>query len=105
MNIIAKIIKFIVIYARVSTSAQEEQETIQAQLLELEKFANEKGYIIIKKYLDDGWSGDVLARPALDQLRLDAKNGGWDAVLIYDPDRLGRRYRNSFCNSSSCKRS
>ena len=34
----------------------------------------------------------MLARPALDQLREDAKKKIWDAVLIYDPDRLARRY-------------
>ena len=34
----------------------------------------------------------MLARPALDELRLDAKKHIWEAVLIYDPDRLGRRY-------------
>ena len=34
----------------------------------------------------------MLARPALDQLREDAKKRTWDAVLIYDPDRLARRY-------------
>lgn len=92
MDKIIKDIKFVVVYARVSTSAQEVQETIQAQLLEVEKFAKEKGYIIIEKYLDEGWSGDTIDRPAIDQLRLDAKKKKWDAVLIYDPDRLGRRY-------------
>lgn len=55
-------------------------------------FAKEKGYSIVKEYTDDGWSGDILARPALDQLRQDAKEKVWDAVLIYDPDRLARRY-------------
>ena len=84
--------KFVAIYARVSTSAQEVQETIEAQLLEVRKFAKEHGYIIVKEYLDQGWSGDVLARPALDELRLAARKKLWDAVLIYDPDRLGRRY-------------
>ena len=33
----------------------------------------------------------MLERPALDQLRIDAKLKLWDAVLIYDPDRLARR--------------
>lgn len=92
MDKITKDIKFVVVYARVSTSAQEVQETIQAQLLEVEKFAKEKGYTIVERYLDEGWSGDTIDRPAIDQLRLDAKKKKWDAVLIYDPDRLGRRY-------------
>lgn len=91
-NIISKEIKLIAVYGRVSTSAQEIQETIEAQLLEVHKFADERGYTIVKEYLDNGWSGDTIIRPALDELRLDAKKHIWEAVLIYDPDRLGRRY-------------
>ena len=91
-KIISKETKLIAVYGRVSTSAQEIQETIEVQLLEVRKFACEHGYTIVKEYLDNGWSGDILARPALDELRLDAKKHIWEAVLIYDPDRLGRRY-------------
>ena len=90
-NIIKKIIKFIVVYARVSTSNQEDQKTIDAQLSEVREFAKKNGYIIIKEYTDEGWSGDIIARPSLDQLRHDARNRAWDAVLVYDPDRLGRQ--------------
>jgi site-specific DNA recombinase len=92
METISKEIKLIAVYGRVSTSAQEVQETIEAQLLQVHKFAQEHGYTIVKEYLDEGWSGDILARPKLDELRLDAKKHLWEAVLIYDPDRLGRRY-------------
>lgn len=83
--------KLISVYGRVSTSNQEDQKTIEAQLSEVRRFAQERGYTIVKEYIDEGWSGDILARPALDQLRHDAKDKIWDAVLIYDPDRLGRR--------------
>ena len=88
----AKTIKFLATYSRVSTSNQEDQQTIEIQLSTLRDFAKEKGYSIVKEYTDDGWSGDMLARPALDQLRQDAKERVWEAVLIYDPDRLARRY-------------
>ena len=91
-KIIPKETKLIACYLRTSTSAQEVQETIEAQLLEVRKFADEHGYTIVKEYPDKGWSGDILARPELDKLRLDAKKHLWEAVLIYDPDRLGRRY-------------
>lgn len=84
--------KLIATYARVSTSNQEDQKTIEAQLLEVHKFAKEKGYTIVREYRDEGWSGDILARPGLDDLRMDAKKHTWEAVLIYDPDRLGRKY-------------
>lgn len=80
------------IYARVSTQRQEKEETIQSQLEVLRSFAKENGHTIVREYIDDGWSGDILARPELDKLRDDAPKKLWEAVLIYDPDRLARRY-------------
>ena len=84
--------KMIAIYARVSTLRQENEETIQTQLVALKDYADKNGYIIVQEYLEDGWSGDMLARPTLDQLRNDARRKLWEAVLIYDPDRIARRY-------------
>ncbi len=86
-----KITKLIAIYARVSTAKQEEEETIDNQLMVLHEFAEKNGYVIVKEYMDEGWSGMVLERPGLDQLRQDAREKKWEAVLIYDPDRLARR--------------
>lgn len=80
------------IYGRVSTVRQEEEGTIETQLSVLREFAHRHGHAIVKEYIDDGWSGDILARPALDALRQDVKARIWQAVLIYDPDRLARRY-------------
>src|SRR3989344_9161272 len=84
--------KLIAIYARVSTSRQENEGTIETQLSVLREYAQKNSLIIVKEYLDDGWSGDILARPSLDELRQDAKAKLWEAVLFYDPDRLARRY-------------
>jgi site-specific DNA recombinase len=84
--------KLIAIYARVSTARQEEDGTIGTQLGVLREFAQQNNYTVVKEYIDDGWSGDILARPSLDDLRQDAKRKLWEAVLIYDPDRLARRY-------------
>jgi site-specific DNA recombinase len=61
-------------------------------IIALRDFARQHGYSIVKEYIDDGWSGDILARPSLDQLRQDARGKTWQAVLVYDPDRLARRY-------------
>lgn len=79
------------IYGRVSSSNQEIEGTIETQLSAVYDYAAKNGYTIVQKYTDEGWSGDTLARPGLDQLRLDAKQKKWEAVLIYDPDRLARR--------------
>lgn len=84
--------KLIATYARVSTSRQEEEQTIQNQISSLKEYADKNGLSIVRQYTDDGWSGDTLARPELDKLRQDVKSKQWEAVLIYDPDRLARRY-------------
>lgn len=85
-------VKLIALYARVSTARQEEEETIKNQLDALREYAAKNSCSIVAEYTDDGWSGDILARPGLDRLRQDRKKGKWEAVLIYDPDRLARRY-------------
>ena len=87
-----KEIKFVSFYERVSTSGQEEAQTIQNQDMVLEELAKKNSYVIAEKYVDEGWSGDTLIRPALDRLRTDAKKKMWEAVIVYDPDRLARRY-------------
>src|SRR3989344_764677 len=84
----------VTIYGRVSTEEQKKKENIDSQVDELEKLAKEsKGeYSLINdyKYLDDGWSGGILNRPALDKLREDATRGLFSAVLVNDVDRLSR---------------
>lgn len=85
--------KFVAVYARVSTSNQENEGTVETQLLAIREHANKHGYTIVKEYVDEGWSGTILARPALDQLRQDVRDKVWQAVLIYDPDRLARKYQ------------
>jgi site-specific DNA recombinase len=84
--------KLTAIYARVSTARQEEEQTIKTQLTAVNELVQKSGFHVVEKYIDEGWSGDVLARPALDKLRQDAKSKLWQVVVIYDPDRLARRY-------------
>ena len=90
-NLPQKEIKLVSVYGRVSTSNQEDAQTIEAQLSEVREFAKKHGYTIVTEYVDEDWSGDTRDRPKLDQLRLDAKLKLWEAVICYDPDRLGRQ--------------
>jgi site-specific DNA recombinase len=84
--------KSAVIYARTSTELQEQEKTIQSQIQAVLDYAKQNEYEVIEQYLDDGWSGTLLARPALDKLRDDAAKKIFNSVLIYDPDRLARKY-------------
>jgi len=82
------------LYARVSTLQQEQEATIESQIATLERFAHDQGYQVAKEFyfLDQAVSGAQLARPALDRLRDQALEGGFEVVLCLSPDRLARQY-------------
>jgi len=82
----------VAIYARVSTEKQEEEQTINSQIADLERFVSENGHDIIERYIDEGYSGTLLARPDLDRLRDDATKNLFEAVIIHSPDRLARKF-------------
>ena len=77
-------------YARVSTLAQKEQGTIRGQQDVLTAQIRADGNILVKKYVDEGWSGSNLERPALDRLRNDLKKNLFDVVYFIDSDRISR---------------
>ncbi|MCE5293555.1 MAG: recombinase family protein [Chlamydiales bacterium] len=82
------------LYARVSSKKQKEGETIQSQLDSLRRYATEKGYTIPDgmEFKDEGYSGALLKRPALDELRELVREGSINKVLVFSPDRLSRKY-------------
>ncbi len=41
------------IYASVSTEKQEKEKTIESQIIELRKFYEKNGFLIVKEYVDD----------------------------------------------------
>jgi hypothetical protein len=57
------------LYARVSTDKQTQQATIESQLAELMKQIARAGQVLVKEYIDDGYRGALLDRPALEELR------------------------------------
>src|SRR5438105_2863410 len=77
-------------YARTSTEEQKEKETIQSQVSALESEIRRHGEDLVAKYIDDGHSGAVLDRPALDQLRAEASQSTFRKLYIYSPGRLAR---------------
>lgn len=82
------------LYARVSTSRQEQEATIESQIAALDAYAAEHGYQIgpEHRFIDQAVSGYRLDRPALDHLRDLASEQLFQVVLCLDPDRLARRY-------------
>lgn len=82
------------LYARVSTDNQKDEQTIETQLHEIREAIKADGCLLIEDcvYKDEGWSGAFLERPALDQLRQDAKLNKFDIVYVFDRGRLSRKF-------------
>ncbi len=81
------------LYARVSSDKQERERTIESQLWALRQHAAEQGYELEEQHVYvEEFPGDRLDRPQLDALRDGAREGQFDGVLLYCPDRLARRF-------------
>ncbi|MED3602910.1 recombinase family protein [Bacillus subtilis] len=82
----------VAIYARVSTTEQaEEGYSIDEQTRILNEWCKENGYVVYKEYVDRGISGkSISARPALQQLLMDAKKKEFDIVVVWKMNRLAR---------------
>lgn len=81
------------IYARVSSAAQRERDTIASQLRVLPEFVARKGWTLVETYVDDGATartGHLARRPALARLLADAAAKRYDVVVVVDLDRLTR---------------
>jgi len=82
------------IYARVSSDRQKENHTITSQTAALKEYARTHDYLVPAEWVfeDEGYSGATLVRPGLEALRDLAARGEIQAVLVYSPDRLSRKY-------------
>jgi DNA invertase Pin-like site-specific DNA recombinase len=78
--------KRVAIYARISTKDQ----SVDMQLLDLERYSRERGLSVFKIYKDNGVSGTKETRPALNDLMDNAKKRKFDVVLVWRFDRFAR---------------
>jgi putative DNA-invertase from lambdoid prophage Rac len=79
------------IYARVSTTDQN----CEMQLRELREYVARRGWEVSGEYVDTEWSGAKASRPRLNQLKQDARERRFDAVLVWKLDRWGRSVSDS----------
>jgi site-specific DNA recombinase len=85
----------IALYARVSTTHQQQAQTIEQQLERLRaKVQSQSDWHLADEHVfcDEGYSGSILNRPGLDRLRDHAALAAFEVVLITAPDRLARKY-------------
>ena len=82
------------IYTRVSSERQKEEQTIGSQSAALIEYAQNEGYMVPEEWIfqDESYSGASLVRPGLERLRDLPVEGQIEALLIYSPDRLSRKY-------------
>jgi len=83
-------------YGRTSTDDQTKRETIENQVIFINKYADLHKIELLEVYKDDGVSGVIpfSERKAARQLLQDADKGLFDTVLVFKLDRLGRTARN-----------
>jgi site-specific DNA recombinase len=81
-------------YARVSGGQQAAAHTIESQIAALSERASNDGTPVPteRRFVDDGYSGATLIRPALDRLRDLVSVGAIDRIYVHSPDRLARNY-------------
>ncbi len=78
----------IAVYARVSTSRQQQTHTIEHQLTRLRSYVTTQAdWRLCEEHIfcDDGYSGAKLKRPGLDHLRDQAAAAAFDLVLLTAP--------------------
>ena len=75
-----------VLYCRVSTNLQ----SVEMQLRDLRRYAQQRGFKVGNEYIDEGVSGTRDSRPALNQLMDEARKRHFDCVLVWRFDRWAR---------------
>jgi len=82
------------IYARVSSEQQAQAHTINSQIAALREKVSIDGSDLAEEmeFIDEGYSGSTLVRPALERMRDVVAAGAIDRLYVHSPDRLARKY-------------
>ena len=94
-DIKAEVKKIKALYVRVSTDAQVDGYSIEAQIESLEGYLKSQGWSDYELYADPGFSGKNLERPAIQKLIKDCEDGKIDTVLVFKLDRLSRSQKDT----------
>ena len=88
--------KHTALYLRVSTEAQaDEGYSLAAQAEKLEAYCRMKGLADFRRYIDGGFSGSNLSRPAITELVEAIRGGTVERVVVYKLDRLSRSQKDT----------
>ena len=89
------------LYARVSTDAQQKEGTIESQLVELRRQIAAAGNVLAEEYIDDGYTGTLLDRPALNRMRADLKTDRFDRIYFSLPTGSRAKWNTSASSSAN----
>ena len=81
-------------YARYSSDVQSDT-SIEAQLEKIRKYCQEKGYVIVREYIDRAQSATTDKREAFQKMFQDAEKNIFDIVVVYKLDRFARNLYDS----------
>src|SRR5437016_9259476 len=84
----------VAIYARVSSDQEAEAHTVASQVAALRERVGTEGLALpaAMQFIDEGYSGATLVRPALERLRDVVAASSVDRLYVHSPDRLARKY-------------
>ncbi len=83
----------VAIYTRVSTEDQaKEGFSLDAQLDKLRSYCKARDWIVGGEYIDDGYSGRNVKRPAYSKMMEEMDN--WNVLLVNKMDRIHRNSKN-----------
>lgn len=80
-------------YIRVSTDEQVTGFSIEMQKERLRAYCLSQGWSDIEEFVDDGYTGTNMNRPALKSLFQKINRGVIESVVVYKLDRLGRKQK------------
>lgn len=83
----------VAIYIRVSTEEQVHGFSIDMQKERLAAYCTSQGWEEPDLYIDDGYTGTNMNRPALKRLIRNINDCKIDSVIVYKLDRLGRKQK------------
>lgn len=88
-----------VVYARYSSHNQKDV-SIEQQYAACDKFATSNGYTVVERYADRAVSGKTDQRPQFQRMMRDAHNGGFDFVISWKSNRMGRNMMQAMVNEA-----
>src|SRR5262249_18855397 len=79
-----------VAYYRKSTDEQE--QSIDRQRAQVERYAAARGYRLLREYTDEGIAGDIFdRRPDFQQMLQAAQHREFEVIVVDEPSRLSRQ--------------